>query len=80
MNTLGNKWLYDGLPWSGQADFRTAMWRPLENVSALGEWKASKDRRLAFIAVDRAGHGVPGDVREGSYKIAQRWIKGGWKN
>lgn len=79
VNTPGNKWLYDGLPWSGQAEFRAAKWRPLEGMGADGEWKATRDGRLAFVAVDGAGHTVPADKREGAYRIVQKWLDGGWR-
>ncbi|PON30495.1 carboxypeptidase Y [Trichoderma gamsii] len=78
LNTPGNMWAYDNLRWSGLADYRLAPWRELpEGMAATGFWKSSG--RLAFVAVDGAGHTVPGDVREGSYRIAQEWLEGGWR-
>ncbi|RFU78532.1 peptidase s10, serine carboxypeptidase [Trichoderma arundinaceum] len=78
VNTPGNMWAYDHLRWSGLADYRLASWQQLpERMAATGFWKSSG--RLAFVAVDGAGHTVPGDVREGSYRIAQEWIEGGWR-
>lgn len=80
-NTPGMQWQYDSLRWSGQPDYRIAKWRDLadEGLHAEGIWKSGKDGRLVFVGVDDAGHTVPGDVREGSYRIVQRWIEGGWK-
>ncbi|KAH6605937.1 alpha/beta-hydrolase [Trichoderma cornu-damae] len=78
VNTPGNMWAYDNLRWSGLADYRLAPWRELpERMAATGLWKSSG--RLAFVAVDGAGHTVPGDVRDGSYRIAQEWFQGGWR-
>jgi cathepsin A (carboxypeptidase C) len=78
VNTPGSIWVYDHLRWSGLADYRLAHWQDLpERIGATGSWKSSG--RLAFVAVDGAGHTVPGDVREGSYKIAQEWLEGGWR-
>lgn len=78
VNTPGNMWAYDNLRWSGLADYRLAQWRALpEHIAATGFWKSSG--RLAFVAVDGAGHTVPGDVREGASQIAQEWIQGGWR-
>ncbi|GFP54798.1 carboxypeptidase Y homolog ARB_05721 [Trichoderma asperellum] len=78
VNTPGNMWVYDNLRWSGLADYRLAPWRELPGrMAATGFWKSSG--RLAFVAVDGAGHTVPGDVREGSYRIAQEWLEGGWR-
>ncbi|KAL7787868.1 Alpha/Beta hydrolase protein [Trichoderma ceciliae] len=78
VNTPGNMWAYDNLRWSGLADYRLAHWRELpERMAATGLWKSSG--RLAFVAVDGAGHTVPGDVREGSYRIAKEWLEGGWR-
>ncbi|KAJ3494290.1 hypothetical protein NLG97_g4177 [Lecanicillium saksenae] len=83
VNTPGQKWLYESLRWSGQADYRAAQWQSLESVNpslqAGGQWKSSRDARLVFVAVDGAGHMVPGDVGEGSYRILQRWLEGGWR-
>ena len=80
VNTYGNMWQYDNLLWSGQAEYRTASWKtlPEDEVAATGTWKATRDGRLAFMAIDGAGHMVPGDVREGSYKIVHKWLKGDW--
>lgn len=78
VNTPGNIWAYENLRWSGLADYRLAPWQELpESMAATGSWKSSG--RLAFVAVDGAGHTVPGDVREGSYRIAQEWLEGGWR-
>ncbi|KAL7951565.1 Alpha/Beta hydrolase protein [Trichoderma barbatum] len=78
VNTPGNMWAYENLRWSGLADYRLAKWQDLpESMAATGSWKSSG--RLAFVAVDGAGHTVPGDVREGSYRIAQEWLQGGWR-
>ena len=80
VNTPGQVWRYDGLRWSGQADFRLTKHKDLpEHIGATGFWKGSQDGKLAFIGVDGGGHTVPGDVREGSYRILQDWLAGGWK-
>ena len=46
--------------------------------AATGFWKGTRDGRLVFVGVDGGGHTVPGDVREGSAQILQRWIEGRW--
>ncbi|PHH90974.1 hypothetical protein CDD83_2044 [Cordyceps sp. RAO-2017] len=80
VTTPGTKWQYDRLRWSEQADFAAKKWRPLpDGLAATGEWKATSSGRLALVTVDGAGHTVPGDVREGSYRILQRWLDGGWR-
>lgn len=81
MNTPGQRWMYDNLRWSGQADYRIAKWKTLdeEEFAATGFWKGTADGRLVFVAVDGAGHMVPGDVGEGSWRVMQRWLDGGWK-
>lgn len=81
IHTAGNKMQWDRVVWSRMAEYRAAEWRDLadEDVAATGEWKATKDGRLAFVAVDKAGHMVPGDAPEGAYRILQQWLAGGWK-
>jgi cathepsin A (carboxypeptidase C) len=80
INTPGTIWEYDRLGWIGQAEYSIKKWQPLPvDVAATGAWKATSDGRLAFVAVDKAGHTVPGDVREGSYNIIQEWLRGGWR-
>lgn len=80
INTPGNMWQYDRLAWSGQAEYRVKKWEPLpEGLAATGTWKATSNGRLAFVAVDDAGHTVPGDVREGSYRILDKWLQGEWR-
>ncbi|KAH0492926.1 hypothetical protein TgHK011_007852 [Trichoderma gracile] len=81
VNTPGNVWAYDNLRWSGLADYRLARWRALpEGMAATGTWKGDGgEGRLAFVAVDGAGHTVPGDVREGSWRIVREWLEGGWR-
>jgi cathepsin A (carboxypeptidase C) len=79
-NTPGNMWQYDRLEWSGQAEYSIKEWRPLpDGLAATGFWKATSNGRLALVAVDEAGHFLPGDVREGSYRIVQEWLRGGWR-
>jgi cathepsin A (carboxypeptidase C) len=79
-NTAGNMWVYERLEWSGQDEYREMEWRPLmEGLAATGSWKGTDDGRLVFISVDEAGHTVPSDVREGSYRIVQEWLNGGWR-
>ena len=80
LNTPGQIWLYDNLRWSGQADYRIASWAGLpEKFAATGTWKATRDRRLVFVSLDGAGHTVPSDQREGSYRVLQEWMKNGWQ-
>lgn len=79
-NTAGNIWVYERLEWGGQDEYREMEWRPLkEGLAATGSWKGAEDGRLVFIAVDEAGHTLPSDVREGSYRIVQEWLTGGWR-
>lgn len=47
-------------------------------MKATGFWKGTRDGRLVFVGVDGAGHEVPGDVREGSYRILSKFIDGGF--
>ncbi|UNI19021.1 hypothetical protein JDV02_005240 [Purpureocillium takamizusanense] len=80
VNTPGQKWIYDKLPWSGQPDYRIAKWTALpEGLAATGFWKGTRDGRLVFVGVDGVGHTVLGDAREGSQRILQRWFEGGWR-
>ena len=81
LNTPGQMLQYDRLLWGGLADYRVAKWRDLgpEGVAADGFWKGTPDGSMVFVGVDGAGHTAPGDVREGSWRIVQRWIEGGWK-
>lgn len=80
VNTPGQILTYDNLRWSGQAEYRLKKWQKLpDGMGVTGKWKTSKDGRLAFVGVDGAGHMVPGDQREGSYHILQRWIHGQWR-
>lgn len=80
VNTPGNVWVYDNLRWTGQPEYRITQWQALkeEELATTGFWKGTRDGRLVFVGVDGAGHTVPGDVREGSWRIAQKWIEGGW--
>lgn len=82
VNTPGNILAYDDLRWSEQAEYRFRPWLPLPgDVSpSTGSWKGTRSGRLAFVAVDGAGHMVPHDQSEGSYKIMQKWLDGGWKS
>jgi cathepsin A (carboxypeptidase C) len=82
VGTPGNMMQWDRVAWSRMAEYRGAQWHDLEDegVAATGSWKATKDGRLAFVAVDKAGHMVPGDVPEGAYRILQRWIAGEWRS
>lgn len=78
-NTPGLQWQYDNLRWSGQADYRIAKWRELEDVpGGEGIWKTARDARLVFVGIDGAGHTVPGDAREASRHVIQRWLQRGW--
>lgn len=81
LNSHGNILQYDHLIWSRLGEYRAAKWRDIadEDVAGTGSWKGTKDGRLVFMAVDDAGHMVPGDVPEASYRIMQRWMHGGWK-
>ncbi|UNI19437.1 hypothetical protein JDV02_005621 [Purpureocillium takamizusanense] len=84
VNTPGQRFVYDHLVrWGGQADYRIARWRALPEDelggATTGFWKGTDDGRLVFVGVDGAGHTVPGDVREGSWRILQRWMEGGWR-
>ncbi|KJZ72724.1 hypothetical protein HIM_07916 [Hirsutella minnesotensis 3608] len=76
----GTKMTYDSLRWSEQADYNVKKWKPLPSgLAATGEWKATSSGRLAMVTIDGAGHMAPGDVREGTYRILQRWLAGGWR-
>ncbi|KAK5995274.1 Carboxypeptidase Y-like protein [Cladobotryum mycophilum] len=80
LNTPGNIWTYDNVRWTGQSEYCATRWQDLpREIAASGSWKGTEDGRLVFVVVDGAGHFVPGDVSEGAYKIAQKWIEGGWR-
>lgn len=80
INTQGNIIQFDSVIWRRMGEYRAAKWHDLaqENVSATGSFKGTSDGRLVFIAVDGAGHMVPSDVPEASFKIVQRWLERGW--
>jgi cathepsin A (carboxypeptidase C) len=77
----GSVLAYDAFGWSGQADFRAARFAdlPADVDAATGFWKATPDQRLVFVALDGAGHTVPGDVRQGSYQVVQKFIARDWQ-
>ncbi len=79
VNSPGNIWVYDNLRWSQQPDYRITRWKQLPaGLGVNGTWKGTRDGRLVFVGVDGAGHAVPGDAREGSYRILQKWLDDGW--
>lgn len=76
-NTPGQKWVYENLSWRGAAGYRAATWKSLTAAgikNGKGEWKASEDGKLAFVAMDGAGHMVPLDQPEVAAQIIQKWI------
>ena len=80
VTTPGTKWQYERLKWREQAEYVAKKWQPLpDGLATTGEWKATSSGRLAFVTVDGAGHTVPGDVREGSFRILGRWLADGWR-
>lgn len=81
VNSHGNIMQYERVIWSGMGDYRAAKWHPLdeEGVAGKGSWKGTDDGRLVFMAVDDAGHMVPGDVPETAYRIVQRWLNNEWR-
>lgn len=72
---------YNEISWSQQNPFQTAKWTSLPNdvKSITGQWKATKDGRLAVVTVDNAGHMVPRNQPEGAKRILDKWLQGGWK-
>ena len=79
INSAGQMWMYENLRWQGQAGYNLKQWRDVPTeMATTGSWKATEDGRLAFVAVDGAGHTVPGDVREGSFRIMKKWVAEGW--
>lgn len=80
-NTHGNILQYERVIWSRMGEYRAAKWRHLahEGIAGTGSWKGTADGRLVFIALDGAGHDVPGDAPEQSFKIMQRWLYNGWR-
>lgn len=76
VNTPGQIWACDSLPWSGQAGYRAAQWKIWGDGE--GFWKQSKNRELAFVAVDGAGHAAPGDQRQVTQEIISTWMSG-WR-
>ncbi|KAJ3474813.1 hypothetical protein NLG97_g9684 [Lecanicillium saksenae] len=81
INSHGNIAQYERILWSRMGEYNAADWHDLkdENVRGTGSWKGTKDGRLVFMAVDDAGHMVPGDAPEASYHILQRWLHNGWR-
>ncbi|TQV97824.1 carboxypeptidase Y [Cordyceps javanica] len=81
INTHGNIIQYERIVWSRMGEYRIADWQDLEEgeVKGTGSWKGTKDGRLVFMAVDDAGHMVPGDAPEASYHILQRWLHNEWR-
>lgn len=81
INTHGNMALFERIVWSRMGEYRVAEWQDLdeEEVKGTGSWKGTKDGRLVFMAVDDAGHMLPGDVPEASYHILQRWLRNEWR-
>ncbi|KAJ4150539.1 hypothetical protein LMH87_011285 [Akanthomyces muscarius] len=81
INTHGNIAQYERIIWSRMGEYRVADWQDLkeEEVKGTGSWKGTQDGRLVFMAVDDAGHMVPGDAPEASYHILQRWLHNGWR-
>ncbi|KAJ6784693.1 hypothetical protein PWT90_00436 [Aphanocladium album] len=81
INTHGNILQYERVIWSRMGEYRAAKWRNLEDedVAGTGSWKGTGDGRLVFVALDGAGHTVPGDKPEPSFKIMQRWLHNGWR-
>ena len=80
VNTPGTMWQYEQLRWRGQSDYQSRQFRPLpEGLAATGSWKATGDGRLAFVAIDDAGHFMPDSAREGYSRILDRWLQGGWR-
>lgn len=80
-NTQGNMWQYDRLPWHGQSEYSRNSFQPLqeEEVAARGSWKATADGRLAFVAIDGAGHFAPRETREGFSRIVNKWLQRSWR-
>ncbi|ATY64586.1 Peptidase serine carboxypeptidase [Cordyceps militaris] len=81
INTHGNMALFERIVWSRMGEYRVAEWQDLDEdeVKGTGSWKGTKDGRLVFMAVDDAGHMLPGDVPEASYHILQRWLRNEWR-
>lgn len=79
VNTAGNIWQYDRLEWAGLAEYQANTWRPLEDgMGVRGDWKATSDGRLAFVAIDDGGHFVTSEQKEGTFRIVQKWLDGQW--
>lgn len=80
VNTPGNMWHYDRLVWSGQSEFRSKEFQPLpEGLAVTGSWKATRDGRLAFVAIDEATHFMQPALREGYSRIVDKWLQHGWQ-
>lgn len=79
VNTQGNMWQYDQLEWTGMAEYSSKDWQQLKGLAETGFWKATSDGRLAFVALDNAGHTVTADASEGSYQILKKWLNGEWR-
>lgn len=81
-NTEGQKRVYDSLPWAHQAkyrmtQFRDWFWPDSANGGKMtkgGEYKAVGDK-LAFVAVDNAGHTSPADQKEAVGFLVKCWFK-----
>ncbi|KXJ91530.1 Alpha/Beta hydrolase protein [Microdochium bolleyi] len=81
VNTEGQKRVYDSLPWTHQAKYRMTkfkdwFWSDGANGNKMkkgGEFKAVEDK-LAFVAVDNAGHTSPGDQKEAVGFVVKCWL------
>lgn len=60
VNAAGNMWQYDRLEWTGQKEYAANKWQPLEeDLAVSGTWKGVRSGRLAFVAINDAGHFLP---------------------
>ncbi|KAG0177442.1 hypothetical protein DFQ29_004812 [Apophysomyces sp. BC1021] len=78
-NWVGNKaWTLE-LPWEGQEEYTAAsdrVWHSSSGMEA-GEVRATKDGRLTFLRVYKAGHMVPYDQPAHALDMVKAWIQGG---
>ncbi|KAF7728044.1 hypothetical protein EC973_006680 [Apophysomyces ossiformis] len=78
-NWVGNKaWTLE-LQWDGQQEYNTSndkTWLSRSRAEA-GEMRTSKDGRLTFLRVYKAGHMVPYDQPEYALDMVNQWMQGG---
>ncbi|KAJ3476292.1 hypothetical protein NLG97_g9174 [Lecanicillium saksenae] len=66
--------------WTRMVDYRSTKWHSFTkaDLAVDGEFKATRDGRLALVAMDNTGHSPAKDQPEGTYRVLQRWLEDGF--